>query len=200
MFPLGSVLFPGGVLPLQVFEERYRRLVEDVRAGDGRFGVVLIERGSEVGGGDERTAVGTVAEIVREGVAEDGRILIVGVGRERIRVKDWLGDDPYPSAVVEAMMGNETDDRLVAALARGLAARRRLLALAVEMGANGQNLDLDLPDDPLQASWTLCVAAPLGSFDRQRLLETESAYRRMTLLEQMLAGRHSDLQSVLERG
>jgi len=101
MFPLGSVLFPGAVLPLQVFEPRYRSLVVDVSDSDGRFGVVLIDRGHAVGGGDTRCDIGTVAEIVRIGEAEDERILIVTVGRERIRVSKWLDDDPYPQADVE---------------------------------------------------------------------------------------------------
>ena len=66
MFPLGTVLLPGGVLPLQVFEPRYRQMVRDLLADDSRppeFGVVMIERGSEVGGGDARSTVGTLAQI-----------------------------------------------------------------------------------------------------------------------------------------
>jgi len=59
MFPLGMVHFPGIVLPLRVFEPRYRQLTADCLAGDGEFGVVLIERGWEVGGGDTRFNVGT---------------------------------------------------------------------------------------------------------------------------------------------
>ncbi len=81
MFPLGSVLFPGAVLPLQIFEPRYQALVADLEAAENRFGVVLIRRGQEVGGGDERADIGTVAEVVRSGTAEDGRILLVTVGR-----------------------------------------------------------------------------------------------------------------------
>ena len=69
MFPLGSVLFPHAVLPLHVFEPRYLALVERCLAGDQEFGVVLIERGSEVGGGDVRFSVGTVTRIVQIGRA-----------------------------------------------------------------------------------------------------------------------------------
>ena len=72
MFPLGTVLFPHGVLPIHVFEPRYRAMVDDCLAGDARFGVVLIERGSEVGGGDTRFHVGTVAQIVQAGKMPDG--------------------------------------------------------------------------------------------------------------------------------
>jgi hypothetical protein len=61
MFPLSTVLFPHAQIPLHVFEPRYRALTKDALAGDSRFGIVLIERGSEVGGGDQRMAVGTSA-------------------------------------------------------------------------------------------------------------------------------------------
>src|SRR5688572_25865098 len=98
MFPLGSVLVPGMVLPLHVFEARYRALVRDCVAGDGEFGVVLIERGSEVGGGDVRTDVGTVARIVQADEMPDGRFALGAVGVRRVRVQRWLDDDPYPRA------------------------------------------------------------------------------------------------------
>ncbi len=75
MFPLGTVLLPGQTLPLHVFEPRYRELVRVCLDGDGTFGVVLIERGSEVGGGDVRAPnVGTVARITGwRRAATDGR-------------------------------------------------------------------------------------------------------------------------------
>ena len=98
MFPLQSVLFPNAVLPLHVFEPRYRELTEACLQGDGRFGVVLIERGKEVGGGDSRFSVGTVARIVEAARTPDGRYLLATVGSERLRVRRWLADDPYPRA------------------------------------------------------------------------------------------------------
>ncbi|MET0884534.1 MAG: LON peptidase substrate-binding domain-containing protein, partial [Acidimicrobiales bacterium] len=100
MFPLGTVLFPTMLLPLHVFEPRYRALVDDCVAGDGEFGVTLIERGSEVGGGDVRTDVGTVARIVQVERFEDGRFAVAAVGTRRIRIERWLADDPYPRAEV----------------------------------------------------------------------------------------------------
>lgn len=101
MFPLSTVLFPHARLPLQVFEARYRSLVADCLAGDGCFGVVLIARGSEVGGGDERMAVGTIAAIEHAEPVADGRWFLVAAGRRRVRVRRWLGEEPYPRAVVE---------------------------------------------------------------------------------------------------
>lgn len=197
MFPLGSVLFPGAVLPLQVFEPRYRSLLDDIGQVDNQFGVVLIERGSEVGGGDVRSSVGTVAEIVRRGEAEDGRTLITAVGRDRIRVTEWFSDDPYPIAATELYPEVAPGRDAGLALGRCLRARRRLLALAIEMGATGQTLDLEIPVDRVNATWALCAAAPVGSFDRQRLLEIENAVDRLVELEHMLVSQVADLETAL---
>src|SRR6187551_2747227 len=103
MFPLGTVLFPHAALPLHLFEERYRALAETCLRGDGRFGVVLIERGFEVGGGDQRFGIGTVAHIVDAARTPDGRYLLATVGTERFRVRKWLDDDPFPRAEVDVI-------------------------------------------------------------------------------------------------
>ena len=101
MFPLGTVLFPGALLPLHIFEERYRQLVKDCLADEPEFGVVLIDRGHEVGGGDVRREVGTVARILEVAELPDGRYFLQAAGVRRIRVQSWLDDAPYPRADVE---------------------------------------------------------------------------------------------------
>ena len=106
MFPLGAALLPGAVLPLVVFEPRYRQMVMDLLAddvNDPEFGVVMIERGLEVGGGDARTMVGTVARVIDMSALPDGRYALVAVGVERLRVSAWLPDDPYPLADVDVL-------------------------------------------------------------------------------------------------
>ena len=97
MFPLGTVLFPYALLPLHVFEPRYRLMMRHVLDGDREFGVVLIERGSEVGGGDTRFDVATVARVVQAAELPDGRYALATVGMRRVRVERWLDDDPYPA-------------------------------------------------------------------------------------------------------
>ncbi len=186
MFPLGSVLVPGMLLPLHVFEARYRALVHDVLAADGRFGVTLIERGSEVGGGDERTTVGTAAQIVQAEESPDGRWGILAVGEERIRVLRWLDDDPYPSAVVEPWPEDPTPVPLeriddVATVVR------RALALHVELGDLRAGIDLEPVDDPVAASHQLCGATALGPADRYRLLCCSGPAERLDLLETLIA-------------
>jgi uncharacterized protein len=179
MFPLGTVLFPTMLLPLHVFEPRYRALVDDCVAGDGEFGVTLIERGSEVGGGDVRTDVGTVARIVQVERFEDGRFAVAAVGTRRIRIERWLADDPYPRAEVvdwDDVAATET------ALDDADALFRRALALAAELGEAPAPLDVGLADDPATATFQIGALAPLGPLDRQALLATERADDRVTLL------------------
>ena len=100
MFPLSAVLFPHASMPLHVFEPRYRELMRDCLAGDARFGVVLIERGSEVGGGDERSGLGTRGVITKSVELPDGRWVLQLEGEAVIEVEQWLPDDPYPVALV----------------------------------------------------------------------------------------------------
>ena len=103
MFPLGAVLFPNMPLRLRVFEERYLvMLSEMLKAERGEFGVVLIERGHEVGGGEHRFDVGTTAEITDLG-AQEGIVGLQAQGHRRFRVVEWLADDPHPSAVVSEL-------------------------------------------------------------------------------------------------
>src|SRR4051794_7614820 len=118
MFPLGTVLFPHALLPLRVFEPRYRVMTERVLKAEREFGVVLIERGSEVGGGDTRFDVGTVAQIVRAEPLGDGGFVLATVGIRRVRVARWLPDDPYPQAEVVDFPDAEPDPNVAAGVAR----------------------------------------------------------------------------------
>ncbi len=103
MFPLSTLLYPHAQMPLHIFEPRYRALIHDCLAEDGEFGVVLIDRGSEVGGDDERFAMGTVAAITQASPLPDGRWVLMTQGTDRLRVAQWLEPDPYPLAMVERL-------------------------------------------------------------------------------------------------
>jgi Lon protease-like protein len=187
MFPLGTVLLPGMVLPLHVFEPRYRQLVEDCEAGDGEFGVVLIERGSEVGGGDTRTDVGTVAKIVQSQALPDGRYLLATVGARRLRVERWLDDDPYPRADVADWPDVASDDGEVDEQRRTLEPLvRRAAALRTELGEAAPPVDLTLVDDPVLAVYQAMLAAAAGPADLQALLAAPTVAERAAQLEVLL--------------
>ena len=185
MFPLGTVLFPHSLLPLHVFEPRYQALVRHCLDGDGQFGVVLIERGSEVGGGDVRFPVGTRARLVEAVALGDGRWYLVAVGTERIRVARWLPEEPFPRAEVEAVPddGTAPPPNALDAVEPLL---RRALALKAELGEPAAPATGPLDTDVDVATWQAAAMAPLGPVDAQRLLEAPGTAERLRLLGAML--------------
>jgi len=200
MFPLSTVLFPEAGLPLHVFEERYRTLMGDCRESDGEFGVVLIARGSEVGGGDERVDVGTVARIANVAELDDGRMLVVATGVRRVRVDDWLDDDPYPSALVEDLpdSGEPCPGDLLEAAEGSL---RRLRSLLSELGdVPALPHSLRISGDPDDIGWQLCDMAPLVSLDLQRLLVAGGLEARMRLLVDLCDAMSGDVIGLLAGG
>lgn len=194
MFPLGSVLLPSGVLPLHIFEPRYRAMIDDVMAGDRRFGVVLISRGSEVGGGEQRTTVGTVAEIREHELLDDGRSALIAAGTTRIEVVGWLPDDPYPLAHVVELAELPWTDDTTASFDLAKVGLDRLLQTAHERGRLPEIPKLMLAEDPEVAAWQLIDISPIGPLDRQQLLELPAADERMRLLEELLDQLRSDLE------
>ena len=193
MFPLGSVLLPGAPLSLHVFEPRYRQLVQDcVRADAHEFGVVLIERGSEVGGGDVRRDVGTMARMLQVAELPGDRFAVLSVGDRRIRVRGWLPDDPYPLAEVDDWP--EEGDRHWSGAGdhiESLVQRvRRAPAVAIELGdltaELGVDPDLEFSDEPTLAGFRLSTLAPLGDVDRYALLSAPGPRVRLALLGELL--------------
>ena len=199
MFPLGSPLLPGAILPLHVFEPRYRALARRCTANDETFGVVMIERGSEVGGGDVRSDVGCMAAIVQHREFADGRWVLLAQGRERVRVTEWLPDDPYPRAVVldwpDDTSALSTDER------RDVIARlRRIRAQATELGASGMSaaesaaLDDHLAElgnvttDATPWSFQLSSLVPAGPFDRHAMLTAPGPKERLAVISEILDG------------
>jgi Lon protease-like protein len=184
MFPLGSVLFPHMPLRLRVFEERYLlMLMELFKGAHARFGVVLIERGHEVGGGDQRFAVGTIAEIVQLG-AEDGFVGLVAEGGGRFEVVQWLEDAPHPRAEVRELPELTWDEG--AAVLRADAERlvRRTLAMASEFSEGSWSPDVALSEDPLESCWQLAAIAPVNPLDQVSMLSAASV---TDLLERVIA-------------
>lgn len=205
MFPLGSPLLPGMGLPLQVFEARYHALMKDVLQGDGGFGVCLITRGHEVGGGDLRSSIGTSADILQHQEMEDGRRLVLAVGRQRLRIVRWLRDDPYPLAEVEYWPDEPRSEGLKARstnqprLGR-IDVQARLDDIVGLLAERMPNADRDrivesstLPRNLDIAIWQATIVADLGALDRQRLLEAPGHDQRLPLLVALLEERRDVL-------
>jgi Lon protease-like protein len=195
MFPLGTVLFPYALLPLHIFEPRYRVMIRHVMDGDQQFGVVLIERGSEVGGGDVRFDTGTIARVVQAAELSDGRFAVTAVGTSRLRVTRWLPDDPYPRAEV-VPLADELQHR-----AADRDARTRVAVALAALSALARRLDprIDeaptLHDDPVRASYEAAALAPIGPLDAQRVLEAANAATRLDVLATLLGERADELRA-----
>lgn len=200
MFPLGNVLFPSVFLPLHVFEPRYRELTRECLAGGREFGVVLIERGNEVGGDDQRTAIGTVAQIIEAKEFDDGRWALATVGTRRIRVLRWLGDAPFPNAEVE-----DWDDEPATAATAGRYgtvrhALRRVLALKTELDEPAVDATIELSDDPTLGSYQVAAVAPFGPADQQTLLACAGPDARLARLDALLTEEEEFLRARLAFG
>jgi Lon protease-like protein len=182
MFPLGSVLFPGMPLQLRVFEPRYVALLSAVLAdAEHEFGVVLIERGSEVGGGDVRFGVGTVARIVSVEHA-DGAIVLLATGAARFEVVRWLQDDPFPRAQVRELDAVERDESTPSALDAAEAVVRATIARASEFVELPWPAGAELSPDVARRIWQVAGIAPLNSLDQYALLRSRTATELLTRL------------------
>ncbi|MCU1428106.1 MAG: peptidase family protein [Actinomycetia bacterium] len=199
MFPLGTVLFPYGLLPLHVFEPRYRAMMRDCAREDHEFGVVLIERGSEVGGGDVRFSIGTLARIVQIAELDDGGYALRAVGVRRLRVDAWLPEDPYPVAEVAELVEPELSapDEAIAHAIRDRVqdALVRLFALWSQFDARASEIDVALAPDAVQASFEAAALAPMGPLDAQRVLEAGNAADRLASVEHWIADEIELLES-----
>ena len=175
MFPLGSVLFPSMPLTLRIFEERYLKLLGDLMGAESpAFGVVLVSRGSEVGGDDGRMSIGTVASVTQIGTTDEF-LGLESFGSQRFSVNEWLPDDPYPIAEIEMIPDLVWDDTLMPARVHLEASVRKLLAFASEFGELQFRADIELSDDPMSACWQLAGILPIGELDRYDLLASQSA-------------------------
>ncbi|CAN5538417.1 LON peptidase substrate-binding domain-containing protein [soil metagenome] len=191
MFPLETTLLPGEELPLRVFEPRYSALVRDtLDREDKSFGVVLIERGREVGGGDLRCDVGVRARIAEFEDHGGGQYRLRCPLTERIRVREWLPDDPYPRAVVEPWLdepGTVGDSDVVAVEDRiwdlferiAIAKSARLPEREHLLGSG-----LDLPAG--QRLYDLAGRMPMGAADKYSILAAPSAADRLTALSEAI--------------
>lgn len=175
MFPLSTVLLPGMPLSLRIFEERYLKLLGDLIGEEQpEFGVVLIERGPEVGGGEKRLAVGTIASVIDIGTL-DQFYGLESIGSQRFRVNAWLPDDPYPMADIDFIPDLIWDDSLMPARVHLETKVRQLLAFASEFGDLPYGADTEFSDDPMDACWQLAGVLPVGQLDQIDLLNSQSA-------------------------
>jgi len=199
MFPLGSVLLPSMPLPLRIFEPRYLKLLGDLVAAENpEFGVVLIERGPEVGGGEKRMDIGTIAQVTNIGTTEEFYGL-ESFGAQRFRVNAWLPDDPYPIADVDLLPDLVWEESLMPSRVHLENKVRQLLAFASEFGDLQYSPDIELSDDPIQACWQLAGILPIGQLDKNDLLASQSAEELISRTYEMVTSADETLRAIIEK-
>jgi Lon protease-like protein len=199
MFPLSTVLLPGMPLSLRIFEERYLKLLGDLIAEENpEFGVVLIEKGPEVGGGEKRLPIGTIASVIDIGTL-DQFYGLESIGSQRFRVNAWLPDDPYPMADIDFIPDLIWDDSLMPARVHLETKVRKLLAFASEFGDLQYGSDTELSDDPMDACWQLAGVLPVGQLDQIDLLNSQSADELISRTYEIVTTLDKALQAMIDQ-
>jgi uncharacterized protein len=191
LFPLGTVLYPGLLLPLHIFEERYRQLVRDLLAGPepGQFGVVAIRKGRETGadGVSALYEIGCIAALRQVREHSDGRFDLVTAGTQRFRLMSLEHGRPYLQGQVD-LLAEDTGDEAAAAAAVQAVQRAfgdYLVALAAR-GA-GEVTIPELPDEPIALSYLVAASMAVDLPVRQALLAEPDALRRLQAERELLA-------------
>ena len=177
LFPLQTVLYPGLPIPLHVFEDRYRQMFKRVLDGDRRFGVVAIVKGREVDAGATYHPVGCVAEVAEVDRHADGRLDVVARGRNRFAIDGVAQAAPYIVAEVRTLpetAGEGAEHRMVKTgrlFTRYVSTLLRMAGQPVE--------PIDVPEDPVAASYLIAAGLQVDLADKQRLLTIPSAAERL---------------------
>jgi len=203
LFPLGAVLYPGMLLPLHIFEERYRRLVRDLlaRPEPRRFGVIAIRKGRETGidGVQSLYEIGCTATLRRVDELDDGRFDLVTVGTQRFRLLAIDQTLPYLQGEIELLAEDTADQAAAAPLVGALqAAFRTYLDALTERGGATVRIE-DLPSDPVLLSFVVAATMVIDLPERQSLLDEPDTVRRLGTERALLARETAVLRATTSR-
>jgi len=162
------------------------------------FGIVLIERGPEVGGGEKRMSIGTIAKVIKIGTTAEFYGL-ESVGTSRFIVNTWLPDDPYPMADIDLIPDLVWDEELAQPKATLEKRVRRFLAFASEFVDLAYNSAFDFSDDPLEACWQLAGVLPIVEFDQVELLRAESAGDLISRIDNLVTTADETLRAMMNQ-
>ncbi len=188
LFPLEVVLFPGGVLPLHIFEQRYRLMIQYCLDNNRLFGIVLIKRGDEVGEHAEPYLVGTAVKILEVDRLEDGRMNLITLGQHRFEIMKIRRDLPYLVGQVRALEidDTETSEDAETRVVRAIQLYRTYESLLADLVPEWKTVD-EIPTIPDHLSYQIATRLQIPLTDKQQLIETLSIHqlldREIELLE-----------------
>ena len=186
MFPLGMVVFPGSRFTLRVFEGRYLELVEDCVDNELGFGVSLIAKGHEVGGGDERYEYGTLSRIVEIANIGAGQLMISCVGEKRFRVLEWIAENPYPMATIEFEEAKDIEDVESDQIDELKNILSRTADTVSELSGFRRQVQMGAGPEPTDQIYYLAENSYLGAYDKYQVLAAKSLKERFNLLSELL--------------
>jgi len=185
LFPLKTVLFPGGSIPLNVFEDRYKDMMVECLDKDARFGIILIKDGAEVGGPAITHEIGTVAAAKDVKHLPDGRILMNAYGEYRFKIIRTIQSSPYVKALVEIdneLNQNDIPDSEIQRFYKAATDHiRSLLGLK-----GGWIQDAAIPTTPLKLSYFVAQIVDITTAQKQELLEKISCLERLQYCEKAI--------------
>jgi Lon protease-like protein len=191
LFPLGTVLFPGLLLPLHIFEDRYRRLVHDLLEAPPpqRFGVIAIRKGREtgVGGVASLYEIGCTATLRQADRQADGRFHLVTVGTQRFRLLGLDGSLPYLQGAVELLAEHTGGEAAARSAAQAVRLGFRAYLAALDSRGAAKVRLADLPDEPVALSYLVAATVIADLADKQELLAAPDALHRLNAERALLA-------------
>ena len=188
LFPLPVVLFPGMPMPLHIFEERYRKMLADIRAGNNLFGLSYFDSDSSDKDVPPAGHIGCVAEVTETQALPDGRSNVLAVGVVRYQVEAYVErGDPYLVVRADYFEDDEEDDAALAAKSRGVAATFMRVANAIRVINDERGNLPDISDtDPQKLSFLVAAAMEIEVETKQELLELRSTTERLSRLRDSL--------------
>ena len=188
LFPLEVVLFPGGVLPLHIFEQRYRLMIQYCLDNDRLFGIVLIKKGREVGEHAEPYLVGTAVKIIEVDQLEDGRMNLITLGQHRFEITKIRRNLPYLVGQVRVFEAEDTEPPEDSEMhgVRAIQLYRTYESLLAELIPQWKVVE-EIPTTPDHLSYQIATRLQIPLTDKQQLIETVSIHqlldREIELLE-----------------
>ncbi|TCP52801.1 hypothetical protein EV586_10744 [Tumebacillus sp. BK434] len=200
LFPLHAVLYPHGLLPLHIFEPRYRTMIEMCVEHDVPFGVVQILSGLEAGGRAKTADVGTVARIQSLTRLEDGRMLITTRGEGRFKILSSAYDGECLTAEVEPLEDRPTPELTLASAIKENADLPELFDRYHRLLSHSLNAvyeKLNLPNDPELLSWMIPAFLHVPPELKQAVLSNTSLPQRLELVRELLEEEAEKLEEMI---
>jgi len=202
LFPLPLVLFPQVVLPLHIFEERYRLMINRCIEESTTFGIVMIPPGTSVESESTIRSVGVTARVIQFERIEDGRINIMAAGETRFRILTFTANKPYWTANVDFFEDDrESEEAIQDSHNDVVRLYREIHRLAAQLrGASVDDAEIKIPESPATLSHMVSFVLDLDVEFKQALLEMTSIEGRLKTLAVHLEEATQRLHAEIARG